>query len=105
MSDCPDDRELLKRAAKAAGLTLAFWPHGVYAERDGAPVFHWNPLDLDGDALRLAVALEMDVFVRGGRWSEAVCPMSPAIKEPHGADPLAATRRAIVRAAAAVAQW
>lgn len=99
-----EDCLLLERAAKAAGLTLAFWPHGVYAERDGAPVFPWNPLERDGDALRLAVALEMDVFVRGGRWSEAVCPGGQAIKEPHGADPLAATRRAIVRAAAAVAQ-
>lgn len=90
------DIELLKAAAKAAGLP---WDQWVEDGDDS-----WNPLADDGDALRLAVRLEMDVFVRAGRWSEAVCPMGPACKEPHGTDPTAATRRAIVRAAAAMSK-
>lgn len=90
------DRELLEAAAKA--VNGGSWDPLTHDTPNGT----WNPLADDGDALRLAVRLEMDVFVRGGRWSEAVAPMGKACKEPHGADPLAATRRAIVRAAAAM---
>jgi hypothetical protein len=68
-----------------------------------AKAIYWNPLRSDADALALAVSMEMDVFVRAGRWTEAVRPMGPACKEPHDGDPLAATRRAIVRAAVEVA--
>ena len=79
----------LRRCAAPDGARC----HGIF----------WNPLASDADALALAVQLEMDVFVRGGRWSEAVAPMAPACKEPHSGDPLKATRRAITRAAATVA--
>ena len=47
------DRELLERAAKAAGYEYA--KHGGYIVVDGIPG-NWNPLTDDGDALRLAVA-------------------------------------------------
>ena len=96
--DTMTDRELLERAAKAAG----YWDH-QHNCWNGEPSVSWNPLHDDGDALRLAVHMEMDVFVRGGRWTEAVRPMSPACKQEHDDDPLAATRRAIVRAAAHMA--
>lgn len=94
------DKELLEAAAKASGRTVLGWYNGepTYAILDDES--SWNPLLRDGEALRLAVILEMDVFVRAGRWTEAVRPMGPACKETHGGDPMAATRRAIVRAAA-----
>ncbi|MEB0078068.1 hypothetical protein QN386_17905 [Pseudomonas sp. CCI3.2] len=67
------DRELLELAAKAAGHLNAKWcapsnddacmfvpyPEG---ERNGCHGFEWNPLDRDGDALRLAANLKLDVI-------------------------------------------
>jgi hypothetical protein len=97
------ERELLELAARAAGMKDMRWStstHDLFDPLDQP----WNPLHDHGDALLLAVKLEMDVFVRGGRWSEAVAPMGPACKEMHSdhADPYAATCLAIVRAAAAI---
>lgn len=103
------DRELLERAAKAAGID-GRWDEFRCAFRvfmDGGIFLgdEWNPLTDDGDALRLAVKLRMDVnqfqeAVRAdynidGEWDSAT--------EMHNGDPYAATRRAIVRAAAAMA--
>lgn len=96
------DTELLMGAAKAAGLTvrLALVDGSLDVGADVAP---WNPLVSDSDALRLAVTLQMDVFVRTDQWSEAVAPMVTAQREQHGTgNALAATRRAVVRAAAEV---
>jgi hypothetical protein len=85
------DREMLELAAKATG--------------NGFVIGYWNPLTDDGDALRLAVKLKLAfatwgsgacavVFLHGGRGR---------IVEPHyGDDPYAATRRAIVMAAAEI---
>ena len=102
------DRELLELAAKAAG----YRPWGQDCEGvlifviDGHPV-GWNPLTDDGDALRLAVKLDMHVqcdfkeeeskvYIYGG-W------LGNAIEEELGElDEYAATRRAIVRAAAEI---
>jgi hypothetical protein len=105
------DRELLERAAKAAGLTIEYWAQDDYpVVRDGTAKIGWNPLTFDSDALRLAVALKMSLHITDpGSLDEDEEPFSVAItvfpftdeREPHGADPNAATRRAIVRAAAA----
>lgn len=108
------DRELLELAAKAAGLTLKWgevyvvgddevdctdMPYVVSGQPDEAD-WHWNPLADDGDALRLQIALglcvevlpkRMEPFTRVGH-----------IEEEHRDDPCAATRRAIVRAAAEI---
>ena len=98
-----DDRELLKRAAKAAGIgwdrTEECWYGDPYVRKD------WNPLTDDGDAFRLAVHLGFAVSVEYQVGSTAVLwgPPMGTVREPHGTDPLAATRRAIVRAAAAIA--
>ncbi len=101
-----DDVCMLKAAADALGLQYE-WHHGcgdaLHLTAPDATAIYWNPLRSDADALALAVRMEMDVFVRSGRWSEAVRPLGPACKEPHNGDPLAATRRAIVRAAVEVA--
>lgn len=81
------DRELLELAAKAAGR----------------PVWAWNPLDDDGDALRLAVKLKLNVNVE--HTSIDVYDQSLKLTRVWATeidDACAATRRAIVRAAAAI---
>lgn len=109
------DCELLKLAAKAAGYVRMQYCEDVpYVSTGHQPINDWtawNPLADDGDALRLAVELRrfpsttqdnLSVFcgyesVKAGKRSYH----SPII-EPFGEDPAAATRRAIVRAAAAI---
>lgn len=122
------DKELLELAAKAAGFgapgsgrtiwTLSEYPkrsgrHGALwnyvGNMDAAEL--WNPLADDGDALRLAVALNLDIL------QEPVSSKSNAVEvvaniegiefqpwawECRAPDPCAATRRAIVRAAAEI---
>ena len=68
---------------------------------------YWNPLTDDGDALRLAVKLRIDVFFHASRVEGHVAggripPVRAIEREDYGDDPLAATRRAIVRAAAEI---
>ena len=98
------DRELLELAAKAAGIELPNPTLRVTHMRGVAPKV-WNPLTDDGDALRLAVKLNMtvrcymgntcaQVSVPGQRYADA--------DETDHANPTAATRRAIVRAAAEI---
>ena len=101
------DRELLELAAKAAGITIIEW-YGDESEiywADHEPRQHeavgWNPLIDDGDALRLLVKLRMGVSV----FSSFVSVGDDFGSETHqeiGDDPYAATRRAIVRAAAEI---
>jgi hypothetical protein len=102
------DRELLELAAKAAneqGSRIVPSASGAWYEwhncgADGRP---WNPLTDDGDALRLAVKLEIEYKVRcGATWVDwYVGERSVYLHhEEHGNDANAATRRAIVRAAA-----
>ena len=79
-----NDHELLEMAAKAAGYK---YEHKISV---------WNPLTDDGDALRLAVKLELDAA-----WYEKQVYVD-YIVEQYDNDPYAATRRAIVRAAAEI---
>lgn len=97
------DKELLEWAAKAAGMVLwrdpetdsDYW--GDASEKYICSV--WNPLTDDGDALRLAVKLELNVYC---------CEMQPGAdgvsnhQERANGDPYSATRRVIVRAAAEI---
>lgn len=83
------DRELLEKAAKAAGYALGVW-HAGYFIAGQEPFRGWNPLTDDGDALRLAVRLKIHMHTGFG---------THVLDAP---DPYAATRRAIVRAAAAL---
>lgn len=78
-----EDRELLELAAKAAGV----WAGALLTPTKAGRV--WNPLTDDGDALRLAVKLGIDVFP----WCD---------KHRDQADLYAATRRRITRAAAEI---
>ena len=94
-----EDRELLELAALAAGKS-GFWVDAGLNTRSNAWPEIWNPLADDGDALRLAVALKMEVLVID-KWCFASGDFGPN-SEPFGDDPFAATRRAIVRAAAEI---
>ncbi|TAL90942.1 MAG: hypothetical protein EPN62_00890 [Candidimonas sp.] len=114
------DLELLKLAAKAAGRKyLTRWsekitdwdsPHhggaALYPQGPGGQCQSWNPLTDDGDALRLAVKLRIDID-----WQDtAVFPeptveayrKSPADASFCASEPDEDYRRAIVRAAAAI---
>jgi hypothetical protein len=96
------DRELLEAAAKAAGMDIEWQPCGwAHNNETGC---EWNPLTDDGDALRLAVTLRLtancsydDVAICGQEFTQR-----QVFVERNGEDPLAATRRAIVRAAAEI---
>jgi hypothetical protein len=106
------DRELLELAAKAAGID------GVWQDWDGMDIRygfsqaiyskdggHWNPLTHDGDALRLAVTLNMSADFFDDEIAVGYtpnCNESQQVVEFTGDDPYAATRRAIVRAAAEI---
>ena len=105
------DRELLELAAKAAGIELV-WHNfsnvpSLFKGLSSDEV--WNPLTDDGDALRLAVKLNLAVVFHPVL-NQALCrpyhtrdldSESREDAEKH-ADPYAATRRAIVRAAAEI---
>lgn len=105
------DKKLLKLAATAAGYKIhaekGWLPHS------GQPSFRlesengrlWNPLTDDGDALRLAVKLRLSVCFEersSHEWSHIVW-VEPCF-EPLQGDNNAATRRAIVRAAAKIGE-
>ncbi len=99
------DRELLEMAAKAARYQYA--KHGGYIVVDGIPG-NWNPLTDDGDALRLAVKLGLRVKVEKNDHAEVdnwddLAPMCWQVVA-NGQDIYVATRRAIVRAAAAIGE-
>jgi len=93
-----EDRELTKWAAKAAGL----WD----AENDCVDI-PWNPLHDDGDALRLAVKLCIDIHTEddGDGLIGTLLPGGlPGPTQRIEGCPYTATRRAIVRAAAAIGE-
>ena len=99
------NKELLELAAKAAGiepLGKAFEMNGDFAGFCMPARKVWNPLTDDGDALRLAVKLRLELgfpkeyCVWSFGTNGVVCTEDPSN------DPYAATRRAIVRAAAEI---
>jgi hypothetical protein len=98
------DKELLELAAKAAGITGLNKPNGSIVVHDKHGISKtWNPLTDDGDALRLAVKLRIEICYPYmlPQGIEAVR-ASTDTYEAIGDDPYAATRRAIVRAAAEI---
>ena len=102
------DRELLEAAAKAAGIEVEF---SVFSDgsficfRQGGDCFHdeWNPLTDDGDALRLAVSQGVTVYTNiRAAYARREDGTEIAVTEEPSTDPIVATRRAIVRAAAEI---
>lgn len=119
-----ENRELLRLAAKALGLYVKYEvmdhddnliglkikPH-KQSGRGTAVV--WNPLTDDGDAFRLAVALRFRIDSPSEKLHARAVAMSQDIEkgvfmnagdESYDADSFVATRRAIVRAAAAIGE-
>ena len=108
------DRELLEAAAKAAGIKIDKSEfNGGGKGNDGFDItgsavldWHnyktWNPLTDDGDALRLAVKLKLCLFLEIPRIGIGPMIDGPEIYLDEGDDPYAATRHAIVRAAAEI---
>jgi hypothetical protein len=111
------DKKLLELAAKAAGMQIVgevdkmicqpdHTTGGFVIRNDRGGDSCWNPLTDDGDALRLAVKLNIDLrFYPNPQiaepWVEAATE-NDASDELLQPDPFAATRRAIVRAAAEI---
>jgi hypothetical protein len=115
------DRELLELAAKAAGLkNYRYCPEeeGLHAcieydDEDDCTVV-WMPHLDDGDALRLAVKLRLSIIQEEefvlGEYLQTVEVMSEeredgsriCIMQSFDDDPMTATRRSIVRAAAEI---
>lgn len=109
------DRELLETAAKAAGHSLvwgekhklgddtidctdiAYIRSGQSDDGDA----YWNPLEDDGDALRLAVKLAAKISHTTDSVLVSIDGIVRSVRSYYG-DPYAATRRAIVRAAAEI---
>lgn len=106
-----DDRTLLELAAKAAGWKrIRVEENGVYKvhgwhEGYEADWEYWNPLTDDGDALRLAASLEIDIEfhinVEAIAWGRRANGEQRHVSQEPGLS-MPATRRAIVRAAAAI---
>ncbi|NLC21506.1 MAG: hypothetical protein GX771_06295 [Halomonadaceae bacterium] len=86
----------MELAAKAAGYN-AFPGHAAQMMDSG-----WNPLTDDGDALRLAVKLDIGTDSNLSRVWAFSCTRDICEEEEKGSDPVSATRRAIVRAAAEI---
>lgn len=92
-----NDKELLELAARAAGMRFVIDDEIGFAVIDeyGFPI-PWNPLTDDGDALRLAAKLGMDVCIR----PSVAYVYTDMLNQDLVKD--ACYRRAIVRAAAEI---
>lgn len=113
-------REMLELAAKAAGIYGVdpvgdddLWSDGTLTYQDENGEYQtdpvgmrliggiWNPRDDDGDALRLAVKLGLFIQLHESL-TEVTDGVSRRKYEAHNGDPYAATRLAILRAAAEI---
>lgn len=98
-----EDKRMLEMAAMAGGYQ--YMPANGCIVVDGIPG-RWNPLADDGDALRLAVKLDIEVepVPFGGRAIVRDDDDYGEQFDEESSDRMAATRRAIVRAAAAIGE-
>jgi len=106
------DQELMELAAKAAEPLIQmgrFGPGQCWLQPDEVldGLKPWNPLTDDGDALRLAVKLNIDFYSGNDEGAATfagyfIGTVQKYTIVQHGDDPYAATRRAIVRAAAEI---
>lgn len=101
-----DMHELLELAALASGVDYRGYENwcedfSAYDPETDCN-YRWNPLDDDGDALRLAVNLELSIDF--AKWCNTVYyGVDKFVQEDwHNKDPHAATRLAIVKAAAEI---
>lgn len=104
-----NDKELLELAAQAANIEVVWRNNSgaFYYDNPDTGREEFDPLTDDGEALRLAVKLGLfiDAYSAMTTVGRVVDPLSLAVKtleEAHCSEPYAATRRAIVRAAAEI---
>ena len=104
-----DDSELIELAAKGARINAIKDPNGVWRNCTRMPpgfcIFDaepWNPITDDGDALRLAVNLEMKITINQGNVQVRIKEDTPLVFVRTGINTYEATRRAITRAAAEI---
>lgn len=105
-----EKRELLEAAARTAGYAVSFKDGATPRWKPSAQVkrIFWNPIDEDGDAMRLQVDcfLSVELWASVPKHHEGVTvvttPDGKEFFEPHGSDKLAATRLCITRAASAI---
>jgi len=103
-----DDIKLLEFAAKAAGIEYNLHygcGDALRLTSKSANALYWNPLKDDAQALRLVVKLELLLDMTAGGYCAYLCPINKAyypVCEENTGDLYAATRRAIVRAAAEI---
>lgn len=110
------DRELVERAARALGWRLVGYADGTAVVVAAGRTFGWRPLLDDGEALRLAVEVDIELHLAddegratwAGYWGQSARKEAMRLYciEYHDdlnnrGDAMRATRRAIVRAAAA----
>ena len=104
------DKQLLESAAKAAGIEIFWHEHwncfalkNPTSNESGQARHTWTPLEDDGDALRLAVKTGISVLRFFSMTTAKVnSELDWSIDERDDGDAYAATRRAIVRAAATI---
>ena len=106
------DHELLELAAKAAGFRRDFQWNCRFLPSAGGSVLcgnswtKWNPLEDDGDALRLAEKLGLTICMNGTKSVSAFDEYNKNVfateYTAHAGSRIQATRRAIVRVAAEV---
>lgn len=100
------DRELIEAAAKAAGIEVLYCSDGFRLSENRVATHKWDPLSSDADAFRLAVKLGLRhlFYVEVQKdcvQTSYIVPQEDVFYESFkDQDPCAATRRAIVRAAA-----
>lgn len=99
------DRELLELAAKAGGIQLTGRTYCELYETADQEKRWWNPLQDDGDALRLAADLKFSVIfyqhdVTVESYDRAI--LIPARYKDHGGDRRKSARQAITCCAAEV---
>lgn len=108
------DRELIELAAKAVGYEGhwhdRFGGQFIVTNKEGLLPFSFNPLSYDSDAFRLMTALELTPHFYSDHSTTLI--VVDDVKDPEGYDVLvkwngdmaAATRRAIVMAAAKIGE-
>ena len=108
-----NDKELLELAAQAANIEVVWRNNSgaFYYDNPDTGREEFDPLTDDGEALRLAVNLGLDILVDDKTievnatrhsFEEGTETVAPWAWEALGDDPYAATRRAIVRVAAEI---
>lgn len=103
------DRELLELAAKAAGIQGRYEFGVIWCKNPFGDEYGFNPLNDDGDALRLAVKLGIQPVPADDRceaqwWGGPLGTTQGSVSVITNSDRYIATRRAIVLAAAEIGQ-